>query len=80
MDQRTSLMWAHKRTHIGFLRSMHVIILTQTRSLLLEFPLTVSELSKRPRCSLFFPCEPLKCLTFLNSKDAALCLSKNPNP
>jgi hypothetical protein len=48
MDQRTSLMWARKRTHIGFLRSLHIVILAQTRSLLLEFPLTVSELSKCP--------------------------------
>jgi hypothetical protein len=80
MDQRTSLMWTLKRAHIGFLRFMHIVILAQSCSLLLEFLLTVSELGKRSGCSLFVSCEPLKSLTLLDRKDAGLCLSKNPNP
>ena len=77
MDQRTSLMWMLKRAHIGFLRFMHIIILAQSCSLLLEFLLTISELGKRSGRSLFISCEPLKSLTLLDSEDAGLCLSKS---
>ena len=58
---------------------MDIVILAQTCSLPLKFLLSVSKLGKRSRRSLFFPREPVKRLTFLDSENAGLCLSENPN-
>jgi hypothetical protein len=72
-------MGKHKRTHIMLLRSIHITILVQTCSLLIEFLLSVFELRIRPGCRLFFACELIEGLTFLDSKDTGLRLSTNPN-
>src|SRR6266404_4403559 len=76
----TGLSYGMHNAYIGPLRLIRVVVLAQSRSLLLEFFLSVSQLRKSAGCRLVVPSELLERLTFFNRQDARLCFPTKSKP